>query len=114
MNRDEVLLLDILIAARKPQRYIAEMNEMEFRGSDLHQSAVVRELQVIGEAARQVSKEFRDSHPELDWQSMAGMRNRLIHEYFRVSLEVVLQTIRDDIPNLIATLETLMPPSDEE
>jgi uncharacterized protein with HEPN domain len=66
MNRDEVLLLDILIAARKSQRYIAEMSEIEFRASDLHQSAVVRELQVIGEAARQVSDEFKDSHPLLD------------------------------------------------
>ncbi len=114
MNRDEILLLDILIAARKAQRYIGEMGETEFRASDLHQSAVVRELQVIGEAARQISDEFKEDHPEFDWQSMAGMRNRLIHEYFRVSLEVVWQTLREDVPDLVSAIEALIPSEDIE
>ena len=85
----------------------------QFKASELHQSAIVRELQVIGEAARQVSDQFKESHPTIDWLKIAGMRNRLVHEYFRISLDIVWRTVEEDIPVLIKQLEVLVPPDEE-
>lgn len=96
MRDDLTLLLDMLIAARKVQRFAAGLSAADFRTSELHQSAIVRELQIIGEAARQVSPEFRDTHPSIDWHKIAGMRNRLVHEYFRVSQSIVWDIVQED------------------
>lgn len=74
------------------------------------QDAVVRALEVVGEAAGHISKEFQDAHPEIPWHKMVGMRNRLIHEYFRVNYAAVWDTVRNDLPDLIKTLEKLVPP----
>jgi uncharacterized protein with HEPN domain len=112
MRDDETLLLDMLIAARKVLHYAAELDEAAFQKSDLHQSALVRELQVIGEAARQVSEPYRKAHPAIPWEKIAGMRNRLVHEYHRISLEVVWSTVTEDILPLVMVLEVLVPPEE--
>jgi uncharacterized protein with HEPN domain len=114
MKQDETRLLDMLIAARKVEKFAADLDEPAFRKSELHQSAIVRELRVIGEAARQISEAFRAAHPEIDWQKITGMRNRLVHEYFRVSLAIVWQTVQDDIPVLIEQIEPLVPPAEDD
>jgi uncharacterized protein with HEPN domain len=113
MRRDDAYLLDILIAARRARRFLEDLTWEEFVDSELHQDAVMRPLAIIGEAARQVSQETRDAHPELPWPQMAGMRNRLIHEYFRVDLATVWETVKNDLPPLIAVLEHLVPPEEE-
>jgi uncharacterized protein with HEPN domain len=114
MRSDAALVLDILLAARKIQRYTAGMDEDTFGENDLVQSAVIREFQVIGEAARLISDTMRHTHPEVPWHSIAGMRNRLIHEYFDIRLDVVWDTIQDNLAPLIAQLETIVPPEDDE
>jgi len=113
MRRDEAYLLDILIAARRASEFLAGLTWEEFVASELHQSAVVRTLEIIGEAASRVSQDTRDAHPEIPWAQMIGMRHRLIHEYFRVDLATVWDTVQDDLPPLIALLEPLIPPEDE-
>jgi uncharacterized protein with HEPN domain len=113
MRRDDAYLLDILIAARRARRFLKDLAWEEFAHSELHQDAVMRPLAIIGEAARQISQETRDAHPELPWPQMAGMRNRLIHEYFRVDLATVWETVKNDLPPLIAVLEHLVPPEEE-
>ena len=70
--------------------------------------SLVRLLEIIGEAARSISEEFRDSHPDLSWKSMVGMRDRLIHGYFDVNLDVVWETVTQDLPSLIAQLEKIV------
>jgi len=84
-----------------------------FQQSELHQNAVMRPLEIIGEAARLVSQQTRQAHPEIPWEQMIGMRNRLIHEYFRVNLKTVWETVQNDLPRLIALMEPLVPPEDE-
>jgi len=84
-----------------------------FQQSELHQNAVMRPLEIIGEAARLVSQQTRQAHPEIPWEQMIGMRNRLIHEYFRVNLKTVWETVQNDLPRLIALIEPLVPPEDE-
>ena len=113
MRRDEAYLLDILIAARKALRFLEGMSWEEFQQSELHQNAVMQPLEIIGEAARRVSQQTRDAHPEIRWEEMIGMRNRLIHEYFRVNLKTVWDTVHNDLPSLIALIEPLVPPEDE-
>jgi uncharacterized protein with HEPN domain len=70
-------------------------------------------LEIVGEAARLVSQETRDIHPEIPWNQMIGMRNRLIHEYFRVDLVTVWETVQSDLPCLIELIEPLVPAEDE-
>lgn len=113
MWRDDAYLLDILIAARKVLRYVQGISWDTFQSDTLLQDAVMRNLQIIGEAAQRVSKELKEKHPEIAWAPMAGMRNRLVHEYFRIDLEKVWETVRDNIPSLLSEIEPLVPPPDE-
>ena len=109
MRRDESYLLDILIAARRAISHLDGIQSRTFEESALLQDAVVRALEVVGEAAGHLSKEFREAHPEVPWHKMVGMRNRLIHEYFRVNYAAVWDTVTNDLPDLIETLEKLVP-----
>ena len=113
MPRDEAYLLDILIEARKAMMFVESLTWEQFEQSELHQNAVLRPLEIIGEAARLVSAQTRDEHPEIPWNQMSGMRNRLIHEYFRVDFETVWDPIKNDLPALIPLIEPLVPPEDE-
>lgn len=109
MRSDDALLLDMLIAARKIIRFSAGMTFDAFEADEMAQSAVIRELQVIGEAARLVSEEAKTAYPAIDWRTMTGMRNRLVHEYFAIRLDVVWQTVVEDIPPLIDRLNDILP-----
>ena len=82
--RDAALLLDILLAAEDALTFIADLDERAFLASGLHQSAVIRQLEIMGEAAGKVSKSFCAAHPEIPWQQMTGMRHRLAHDYGKV------------------------------
>ncbi len=112
MRRDDAYLLDILIAARKARAFVAGDSRGEFQRSELLQNAVVRALEIEGEAAARISQETRDAHPEIPWREMIGLRNRLVHEYFRIEGEQVWATIQTDLPPLVALLEPLVPRND--
>jgi uncharacterized protein with HEPN domain len=114
MRRDDVYLLDILIAARKALKFTAGIGRDEFEQNELVQNAVLHPLEIIGEAANLISDDFREAHSEIPWFKMIGMRNRLIHEYFRVDYGVVWDTIQNDLPNLIEQIERFVPPLEED
>jgi uncharacterized protein with HEPN domain len=111
-KRDEAYLLDILIAARKVRRFTEGLSYQQFCTHEMVQSAVIREFQVIGEAVRLLSDEFKTTHPAIDWTAIIGMRNRLVHEYFDIRFDVVWQAAQVDIPGLIHQIEPLVPPDD--
>ena len=111
MSRDPQHLLDIVEAAKLAVRYATGKTQAEFRQDALCQDAVIRRLEIIGEAARRLSPEARTSLPELTWHAMIGMRNLLIHKYDSVDLDIVLDTVRTDLPALLKVLEPLAPPS---
>ena len=79
MRDDDTHLLDMLLAARKVKKFAVGLTEGIFGQSELHQSAIIRELQVIGEAARLVSDDRKTALPQIQWAQIAGMRNRLVH-----------------------------------
>jgi len=99
-----------LIAARRAINHLDGVQSRTFEESELLQDAVVRALEVVGEAAAHISTEYRETHPEIPWHKMIGMRNRLIHEYFRVNYAAVWDTVRNDLPDLVKMLEELVPP----
>jgi len=109
MRRDEAYLLDILLAAREARSFVAGMTWEEFKASRLHQNAVLKSLEIIGEAAARISVETRGAHPEIPWADIIGMRNRLIHGYFEVDLAKVWETAHSDLLPLITMIEPLVP-----
>ena len=70
--------------------------------------SLVRLLEIVGEAARGISPDFRKAHPDLPWKSMVGMRDKLIHAYFDINLDVVWETVTQDLPPLITQLEKIV------
>ena len=113
MRRDEVYLLDILIAARKALKFVEGIDQNAFEDNEIIQNAVMRPREVIGEASARISKEFRKAHSEIPWREMVGLRNRLIHEYFRIDFSAVWDTIHKDLPKLIEIIEPMVPKEDE-
>ena len=108
MSRDPRLYLDdILESIEAVDEYTQDMDEERFFSSRLIQDAVFRRLEVIGEAARQLPQEIKDSHPGVPWADIVGMRNRLTHEYFGVLLDRVWNVVRRDLPVLRAQIEAV-------
>jgi len=103
-HEDKVRLRHMLDAALEIRQYVRE---------DLNQDrklvySLVRLFEITGEAANQVSEELREEIPEIPWSVIIGMRNRLIHAYFSINLDVVWITSKDDIPSLITELKKLL------
>ncbi|HET7088530.1 MAG TPA: DUF86 domain-containing protein [Anaerolineae bacterium] len=113
MQRDLAYLSDILQAARLVQAGTQGITESEFSDDWMRQSAIIRQLEIIGEATKHLSREFKASHPEISWKSVAGMRDVLIHAYASVDLKEVWKAAIRDIPQLIRVIEPLLPLSGE-
>jgi uncharacterized protein with HEPN domain len=112
--RDAALLLDIQLAAENALAFVADLDESAFLASGLHQSAVIRQLTVIGEAAGKVSKAFCAAHPEIPWAQMTSMRHRLVHGYGDVRLDIVWSVTKEMLPGLIVKLQPLIPPKTDD
>ena len=110
MRRDEAFLLDMLVAARKAARFADGMTYEQFERSDLHQNAIFKTLEIVGEAASRVSRAARETHAGIPWGEIVGLRHRIVHAYFEIDIEVIWKIVQDDLPGLIAELESLTPP----
>jgi len=110
MYRDDTYLVDILVSAKIALDYVFDKTWDEFYEDIQCQDAVVRRIEIIGEAARRVSQETRDKHPQIPWREMTSMRNLVIHEYDVVDIHQVWDTVRNKIPSLIEDLAKLVPP----
>lgn len=100
-KRDPLVLLeDITVAIQKIGRYTSQMDRDAFLEDELVTDAVARNLEIIGEATRQLPEEFRRNHPEVPWTQIAGLRNRIVHDYFGLDLEIIWEIIQHDLPEL--------------
>ena len=109
MQRDLQFLLDMLQSAELIMNYTAQYSKDEFVGNVQLQDSVIRRLLVIAEAARRVSETTRQTLPNISWQEINGMRNRLVHEYDDVNLNIVWDVVQIEIPNLIGELKLKFP-----
>ena len=109
MSRDDATLLDILKAARLAAEFTTGMDKDGFLQDLKTQSATLHQLLLLGEAVKRLSEAFRTLHPEIPWKMIAGMRDKLIHEYDDVDLDEVWKSVRTDLPPIIIALEPLMP-----
>jgi uncharacterized protein with HEPN domain len=87
MWRDLAWILDMLQGSQKAIEYARGLNEEQFQASELHQDAILRQLTIVGEAAKRVSAEFRASQPEIPWRHIAGFRDVVVHDYSQVDLQ---------------------------
>lgn len=101
----------MLDAAQSIRRITAGLSHDDYQRNEIVQLAVERQLEVIGEAARRVSDEFKRAHPEIPWQPIIGQRNVIAHEYGEISHVRIWRVVVQDLPGLIAALEPLVPPT---
>jgi uncharacterized protein with HEPN domain len=113
MSKDpRVYLAHILECIEKVERFTTEGRERFFRDA-LVQDAVLRNFEVIGEAAKRLHDDYRRTHPEIPWRALAGLRDILIHQYEGVDLTRVWTIIQNDLPGLKRAIRALLPPLDE-
>ncbi len=104
---DAVRLQHIIDAARQAVAFVRGRSRAELEADSMLSLALVRLLEVIGEAARGISPAVREAHTEVAWSKMAGMRDRLIHGYFDINLDIVWETVTQDLPELIGQVEPI-------
>jgi len=109
---DAALFLDMLLAARDARQFVADLDETEFTASRLHQNAVIRSLEVIGEAAGKVSAATKSAHRQIPWREIIGMRHRLIHGYADIRIDLVWSVVETQLEPLVAQLLLLLPEED--
>jgi uncharacterized protein with HEPN domain len=95
-------------AAKEAMSFIEDRKRSDLDTNRMLVLFLVKSIEIMGEAAPKVTKESRDNHPEVPWLNIIGMRNRLIHVYFDIDLDRVWDTITDDLPPVVATLETIV------
>ncbi len=104
-NEDAVRLRHMLDAARRAIEFMQGRAKSDLESDEQLSLAVVRLLEILGEAAKNVSEDLRKDYPDIPWRQIAGTRDRLIHGYFDVDLDIVWQIISTDLPVLAAQLE---------
>ena len=104
-NRDpQILVEDVRLAISKIERYIAGLSHDQFLADDLRKDAVARNLEIIGEAVRQMPDAFKQSHANVPWAQIAGLRNRIVHDYFGLDWEIIWHVIERELPELKSQL----------
>jgi len=105
---NSIYLKHILTSIDKIELYTKNISEGEFFNKSLIQDGVIRQLEIIGEAVKNISKDLKYEHFEISWQDIAGMRDKLIHHYFGVDIGLVWVTIQNDIPIIKSKIKEIL------
>lgn len=106
--KDIIRLKHMLDAAQKAVEFIQGKTREEFDQDEALGFAIIRLLEVLGEAAKATSEQFKKAHPSIPWQQMIGTRNRLIHGYFDIDYDIIWKIINEDLPRLISDLKKVI------
>ncbi|MCP8313124.1 MAG: DUF86 domain-containing protein [archaeon] len=101
-------LQDILDSINDIESFTENMNFEDFAKDRKTINAVIRSIEVIGEATKKIPKSIKDRHPSIPWKKMAGMRDKMIHEYFGVDIRILWETIKEDIPPIKPLIQELL------
>lgn len=113
MRRDAVLIAEMIDAAERAIEILGDRSGDELAGELLRRDALLWNMTVLGEAAAQVSDATKTANPDVEWRPPSQLRNRIVHGYWEVDLDVVAATVRHDLPPLVADLRALeMEPGD--
>jgi uncharacterized protein with HEPN domain len=104
----ELLLDDILQAIGRIEQYIKGLSYDAFSKDQKSIDAVVRNLEIIGEAANRLPDEFKEKYSEIEWYKVVGLRHRIVHEYFGIDLEIIWQILHKDLPELRDSLSQII------
>ena len=107
MKDDLAFIEHILLCIDKIQEYTKNLTTQDFNNNELIQDAVIRNIEIIGEATKKISKDLKSQYQEIPWKEMSGMRDKLIHDYFGVDVDVVWKTVNEDIPYLKSLIENI-------
>ena len=108
MKKDDTIYLKHMSdAINKIIRYVGKIKRAGFLKDELVQDGVIRQIEIIGEAAKRLSKSFQENHPQIPWKDIVGMRNKLIHDYMGVDTGAVWDTVKKDIPILKKQIDAL-------
>jgi uncharacterized protein with HEPN domain len=99
-RRPEVYLEDMLASCQNISRYTTGLTRQQLAADSKTLDAVVRNLEIIGEAAKSVPKDVRAAHPEIEWKKIAGLRDILIHQYFGIDVEIIWDIVQHKLPGL--------------
>jgi uncharacterized protein with HEPN domain len=105
---DKLYLSHILDAADRIEHYLADLELVAFLDDSLRQDGVIRQLAIIGEAVKRLSAALRSSATDVPWTDIAGIRDRLVHDYMGVDLEAVWKTAKEDVPTLREVVRRLL------
>lgn len=108
VKNDFARLSHMLEAAQTSMQFIKGRKRKELENDRMLCFALIRALEIVGEAASQVSKSFQVKHPGIEWRAIVGMRNRLIHAYFNIDYDVVWQAVKHEVPKLIKDLKVIL------
>jgi len=109
MQRDDaVYLRHILDAIAKIEEYLGGMDRAAFQTTTMAQDAVIRQLEIIGEATKRLSEGLRTANPGVPWQDISGMRDKLIHDYMGVDVETVWLTVRENLPSFKTQVQAIL------
>ncbi len=105
---DKELLLDILEACERIESYTQGLNYEDFLNNIEKQDAVIRNIEIIGEASKNISNDLKNRYRSVEWRKISGMRNKLIHEYFGIDVEIVWLVVKEEIPTLKRTVMKIL------
>ena len=109
MERDRAILLDMAKFAQTILELMEGIDKITFNKDIRTQSAILYQLTILGEAVKRLSNDFRQQHSQIPWRDIAGMRDKLIHKYDKIQLDLVWQTVSRDIPQFLAQILPLLP-----
>jgi uncharacterized protein with HEPN domain len=112
MQHDLIRLRHVLAAAKEAIEFAVDKTRKDLEKDRILTLAIIKSIEIIGEAASKVTEEFKSGNKNIPWDDIINMRHRLIHAYFDVNLDIVWQTVKTDLPDLIKALEEIIPPEE--